>query len=110
LTQQTQQLEIPTNSNPQASQPLSEPDQNFKRLLVLRLELNALAQKEAKKLASQLSAVGRFLSAEERIALETRIQMQLFWNSEEPILMEEADKWGEEAEQWSEWSQTLADL
>jgi hypothetical protein len=104
LTQQTQQLEILTNSNPQASQPLSESDQNFKRLLVLRLELNALAQKEAKKLASQLSAVGRFLSAEERIALETRIKMQLFWNSEEPILMEEADKWGEEADQWSEWS------
>jgi hypothetical protein len=25
-------------------------------------------------------------------------------------LMEEADKWGEEAEQWSEWSQTLTDL
>jgi len=109
-TQKTQQLEIPTNSNSQASQPQCEPAQNFKCLLVLRLELNALAQKEAKQQASQLSAVGRFLSAEERIALETRIKMQLFWNSEEPILMEEADKWGEEAEQWSEWSQTLTDL
>jgi hypothetical protein len=109
-TQLPQQLEIPTNSNPQGSESRCEPDDNFKRLLVLRLELNALAQKEAKQQASQLSAVGRFLSAEERIALETRIKMQLFWNSEEPILMEEADKWGEEAEQWSEWSQTRKDL
>ena len=102
LTEQIEQLEIPTNSNQQGSEEVSEPDENFKRLVVIRLELNALAQKETRQRALQLSAVGRFLSAEERIALETRIKMQLFWNSQEPILMEEADKWGEEAEQWSE--------
>jgi hypothetical protein len=102
LTEQTGQLEIPTNSNPQGSEEVNETDENFNRLVVLRLELNTRALEETEQWVSQLSAVGRFLSAEKRIALETRIKMQLFWNSEEPILMEEADKWGEEAEQWPE--------
>jgi hypothetical protein len=67
-----------------------------------RLLLNARAQLQARQQALKLGAAGRFLSVQERKALQTRKRMQLYWESGELALMEEAQKWAEEADQWPE--------
>jgi hypothetical protein len=46
-----------------------------------------------------LAAQGRNLSPEERKALEVRLTMQLFWESGESVLMEQAQQWAEAQEE-----------
>jgi hypothetical protein len=46
-----------------------------------------------------LAAQGRNLSPEERKALEVRLTMQLFWESGESVLMEQAQHWAEAQEE-----------
>ena len=59
----------------------------------------AKAQKKAKCQALDLAAQGRNLSPEERKALEVRLTMQLFWESGESVLMEQAQHWAEAQEE-----------
>jgi hypothetical protein len=79
-----------------------EPTKDFWRVNHLRLELNALAQREARQQALKSGVAGRFLSIQERKALQTRKRMQLYWESRELALMDEAQKWAEEADKSSE--------
>jgi hypothetical protein len=79
-----------------------EATKDFSRVTHLRLLLNARAQQEARQQALKLGAAGQFLSVQERKALQTRKRMQLYWESGELTLMEEAQKWAEEADNWPE--------
>lgn len=77
-----------------------EPTKDFSRVNHLRLCLNAQAQQEVEQQALKLGAAGQFLSIQEREALQTRKRMQLYWESGELALMEEAQEWAEEADKW----------
>jgi hypothetical protein len=79
-----------------------EPTKDFWWVNHLRLLLNARAQREARQQALESGAAGRFLSVQERKALQIRKRMQLYWKSGELVLMEEAQKWAEEADKWPE--------
>jgi len=79
-----------------------EATKDFWRVNHQRLLLNARAQLQARQQALKLGAAGRFLSVQERKALQTRKRMQLYWESGELALMEEAQKWAEEADKWLE--------
>ena len=99
---ETLEVNVPPESTELIPELALEPTKDFWRVNHLRLLLNARAQQEARQQALKLVAVGRFLSLQERKALQTRKRMQLYWESGELALMEEAQKWAEEADKWPE--------
>jgi hypothetical protein len=99
---ETQEVNVLPESTELTPELALEPTKDFWRVNHLRLELNALAQQKARQQALKLGAAGQFLSVQERKALQTRKRMQLYWESEELALMEEAQKWAEEADKWPE--------
>ncbi|MBD0362010.1 MAG: hypothetical protein ICV55_04385, partial [Coleofasciculus sp. C3-bin4] len=99
---ETREVNVLPESTELTPQLALEPTKGFWRVNHLRLELNALAQQEARQQALKSGAAGRFLSVQERKALQTRKRMQLYWESGELALMEEAQQWAEEADKWPE--------
>ncbi|MBW4547437.1 MAG: hypothetical protein KME25_23795 [Symplocastrum torsivum CPER-KK1] len=87
----TQEVKAPTEF-------VAKPNKDFS-LVGLRLKLTAKAREKAKWQAIDLAAQGRNLSPEQRKALEVRLSMQLFWESGESVLMEEAERWAEAQEE-----------
>jgi hypothetical protein len=68
----------------------SKPPRDLWRITKIRLEATLKAQKQLQWQA--LSAIRRF-TGEERERYETLFKMQFFWQSGEPILMEEVTAW-----------------
>jgi hypothetical protein len=99
LTQEVNLLPESTELTPELALFVTE---DFWRVNHQRLLLNARAQLQARQQALKLGAAGRFLSVQERKALQTHKRMQLYWESGELALMEEAQNWAEEADKWPE--------